>query len=211
MTAPALLWDLDGTLADTATDIALTVNEMLTAAGLPPLPLTDVHGMIGSGAGHLVDRAVRAAGGVPGARHLEAFLAGYRRQPRRVAELYPGIAALLADVRVPQGVVTNKPEAVSRALLAALGVDAHFSVVVGGDTLPVRKPDAAPVHAAMRALGVTDAVLVGDGPHDVGAARAAGIRSIGVLWGIGSPVGADVTAHDVGGLRDALAALGILR
>jgi phosphoglycolate phosphatase-like HAD superfamily hydrolase len=52
---------------------------------------------------------------------------------------------------------------------------------------------------------------VGDGPHDVGAARAAGIRSIGVLWGIGSPVGADVTAHDVGGLRDALAALGILR
>lgn len=211
MTPHAVLWDLDGTLADTATDIALTVNEMLVGAGLPPLPLTDVHTMIGSGAGHLVDRAVRAAGGLPEARHLHAFLEGYRAQPRRVAELYPGIAALLAEVRTSQAVVTNKPAGVSRALLGALGVAGHFPVLVGGDTLPVRKPDAAPVHTAMRELGCTAAVMVGDGPHDVGAARAAGIPCIGVGWGIGVPAGADRTVRDVPALREALAAYGALR
>ncbi len=211
MITACVLWDLDGTLADTATDIALTVNEMLEASGLPPLRLLDVHAMIGAGAKNLVDRAVHAAGGEPDPRHLERFLAAYRAQPRRVAELYPGVAELLAAVRVPQGIVTNKPEGIARALLAALSVDRHFGVIIGGDTLTVRKPSAAPVLAAMRALNVSSAVLVGDGPHDVGGAQAAGIPCIGVTWGIGVPAGASRVVRSVPALRDALAARGACR
>ena len=206
-----MLWDLDGTLANTAVDIALTVNEMLVQSGLHPLDPTAILAMIGAGARNLVDQAIRAAGATPEPAHLERFLAAYRAHPRRVAELYPGIRELLACIEVPQGVVTNKPEGIARDLLAALGVAAHFAVVVGGDTLPVRKPDGAPIRAAMRALGSEHAVLVGDGPHDVGASRAAGIACIGVTWGIGSPQGADTVVDDVWALRQALAARGTCR
>jgi phosphoglycolate phosphatase len=87
----------------------------------------------------------------------------------------------------------------------------HFRAVVGGDTLAVRKPDAAPVRAALAALDERGGVLVGDGTHDVGAARAAGLDSIGVTWGIGSPVGATEVARDVTALCEALAGRGLCR
>ncbi len=210
MTA-AVLWDLDGTLADTVADIADTANDMLTAAGFAPLPRAQVRGFIGDGARSLVDRVVRAAGGEPTAAHVARFMAAYRARPCRTATLYPGIAALLAEVGAPQGVVTNKPEAVSRGLLGALGILETFGVLVGGDTLPHRKPHPGPVRAALAALECEGGVLVGDGPADVGAARAAGIRSIGVTWGIGDPAGADHLVTDPAELRELLADLGALR
>lgn len=206
-----VLWDLDGTLADTARDIALTVDEVLVAAGLPALGEARVRAFIGDGARSLVDRCVVAAGGEPSTEHVAAFTARYRATPRRVAELFPGVRDLLADVVVPQGIVTNKPEAVSRALLAELGVLDRFGALVGGDTLTQRKPSAAPVREAMVRLGVERAVLVGDGPHDVGGARAAGIPCIGVEWGIGDPIGADRRVATVAELRDVLAEFGVCR
>lgn len=204
-----LLWDLDGTLVDSVEDIAAAADRMLRDAGLPPLGVARVRAFVGEGARRLVDRCVQAAGGEPGPAHLERFLAAYRAAPVVHTRAYPGIPALLAEVAVPQAVVTNKPEELSRAILARLGL--HFPVVIGGDTLPVRKPDPAPVLHAMRLLGVEAALLVGDGPADVGAARAAGIGLLGVGWGISRPEGAGPLLEDVAALRRALAERGLLR
>ena len=105
--------------------------------------------------------------------------------------MFDGIADVLAAVDAPQAVVTNKPEALTRIILDRLGLARHFGAIIGGDTLPTRKPDAAPVRVALQQLGVTTGLLLGDGPADVGAARAAGIPLLGVGWGIAHPLGTD--------------------
>lgn len=212
MTSPgAVLWDLDGTLADTVDDIARTVDAMLVASDLPALGTQKVRAMVGGGAGKLVDLAVRAAGAEPTAAHLETFRALYRANPRGTAALYPGIAEILADVTVPQAVVTNKPADVSITLIGLLGIAQHFQSIGGGDTLPERKPSAQPIYFAMRQLGVSDAILIGDSPQDVGAANAAGIPIIGVTWGILQPTGATEIVHTRAELRQALARRGACR
>jgi phosphoglycolate phosphatase len=116
---------------------------------------------------------------------------------------------LLARIDAPQAVVTNKPERNARHVLEVLGLARYFPVVIGGDTLPTRKPDPSMLHEALARLGAPRGVLVGDGPADVGAARAAGMWMIGVDWGIGQPVGADVRVGTVETLRAALAAAGV--
>ncbi|MBM4393134.1 MAG: HAD-IA family hydrolase [Deltaproteobacteria bacterium] len=202
----AILWDLDGTLADTVDDIAHAIGLTLAAHGLPPLGAERVRPFIGDGAPRLVDRCVRAAGGEPTHAHLGTFRDAYRAYPRVTAALFPGIREVLEWVPVPQAVVTNKPEDVSRALLAALEIDHFFGAVVGGDTLPVRKPDAEPLRHALRQLGATRGLMVGDGPQDVAAARNAGLPVVGVDWGIHAPVGADARVTTCVALRAELAA-----
>ncbi len=205
----AVLWDLDGTLVDSAADIAAAVDRMLVRTGRPALGEAVVRGFIGDGARKLVDRCVAAAGSAPDAADLPVFLEEYGAGLVVHTRTYPGISELLARVGAPQALVTNKPEALSRRMLDALGLARHFPVVIGGDTLPVRKPDPEPLRRALRDLGAPDGVLVGDGPADVGAARAAGIPLIGVGWGIARPVGADVSVDRVDQLPDALRALGV--
>ncbi|GDX81975.1 phosphoglycolate phosphatase [Deltaproteobacteria bacterium] len=207
----AVLWDLDGTLADTAADIALTVNELLDHLGLPRLAESRVRAFVGDGARSLIDGCVAAAGGAPAPAHVAWFMTRYRAFPCREARVYPGMADLVHGLDAPQAVVTNKPEAVSRALLAALGLGERLNVVIGGDTLPVRKPHPAPLLEAMAQLGATTAVMIGDGPHDVHGARAAGVPVIGVDWGIGRPDGADVRVADAPALAEALARYGVGR
>lgn len=207
----AVLWDLDGTLADTADDIARLIDATLVAFGLPSLGVDRVRQMVGGGAPKLVNLAVTAAGGEPGPAHLDHFRALYRVNPRGTAALYPGIRELLDAIRLPQAVVTNKPHDVSEALIQLLEIDSYFGTIVGGDTLPQRKPSPEPVLHAMEQIGVQRAVLIGDSPHDVGAAKAAGILSIGVTWGILQPEGADFIVHDVPQLQAVLARLDALR
>ncbi len=207
----AVLWDLDGTLADTAADIALTVNEMLAEFGLATLPEARVRAHVGAGAKQLVDRCVVDVGGTPAPEQVRWFMDRYRAFPQRLSAIFPGMAALVADVTVPQAIVTNKPAGVSDALLRALELRAPFAVLVGGDTLPQRKPDPEPLRYAMAQLGVTEAVMVGDGPHDVHGARAAGVPVIGVAWGMGDPAGADRVVRDADELREALAGYGAFR
>ncbi|MSQ01675.1 MAG: HAD family hydrolase [Myxococcales bacterium] len=211
MKLASVLWDLDGTLADTAADIAMTVDEVLVESGLPALGEVRVREFVGDGARLLIDRAVAAAGGEPGPGHVARFFAIYRARPRRVAALYPGIEEVLGQITVPQAVVTNKAAGIASALLAELGVLDAFHCVIGGDTLPVRKPDAAGLTEAMRRLRVTTTVMIGDGPNDVRAARAAGVPVIGVDWGIGRPEGADWRVGEVAQLRTLLAELGVCR
>ncbi len=207
----AVLWDLDGTLADTAADIALTVNELLDHLGLPRLTEQRVRAFVGAGASSLIDGCVAAAGGKPAPTHVAWFMARYRAFPCREARVYPGMAELVSEIDAPQAVVTNKPEAVSRALLAALGLGERLRVVIGGDTLPVRKPRPEPLLEAIARLGADSAVMIGDGPHDVHGAHAAGVPVIGVDWGIGRPEGADVRVADAAALAEALARYGVGR
>jgi phosphoglycolate phosphatase len=208
--SPAVLWDLDGTLVDSAADIASAIDHTLAARGLAPIGLARVRGFIGDGARYLVERSWAAAGGTAGPDDVAAFLAYYAEHLVDTTHLHPpDIVELLARIDAPQAVVTNKPEANARRVLETLGLTPYFPVVIGGDTLPTRKPDPAMLHEALQRLGATRGVLVGDGPADVGAARAAGMWMIGVDWGIGQPVGADVRVGTVQALRAALAAAGV--
>lgn len=204
---PALLWDLDGTLVDTVSDIAHAVDIVLREVGLPPLGPARVRRHVGDGAARLVDACVRDAGGLPTEAHYLRFREVYRQHPRVTAECFPGIRELLRWVPVPQAVVTNKPEDVTRALLDALDLTAHFGAIVGGDTLPQRKPSPEPLRHAMRQLGAQRAVMVGDGPQDVAAGHALGLPVVGVAWGIHAPEGADWQVQTVSALRERLAAL----
>jgi phosphoglycolate phosphatase len=205
----SVLWDLDGTLVDSAGDIAGAVDRMLAATGRTPLGEARVRSFIGDGAKRLVDQCVSAAGGTPTPDDLTQFLVEYHAFPVVKTRIFDGIADVLAAVRVPQAVVTNKPESLTRIILERLGIAGHFRVVIGGDTLPVRKPDPAPVRVALERLGVTTGVLIGDGPADVGAAAAAGIAMIGVGWGIARPVGAPSLVETPGALNRELRERGL--
>lgn len=199
-----VLWDLDGTLVDSSADIAAAVDRALVVNGLPALGVARVRAHIGSGAQHLVTACVAEAGGRMSDGILADFFDAYRTHVADHTALFPGMDALLrriADAGVPQAIVTNKPYAITRSLLDALGIAHRFACVYGGESLPRRKPDPMMLHAAMQAMGVARAVMIGDGPHDVGAARAAGVPVIGVDWGIATPEGADVRVSTVEALE----------
>ncbi len=186
----AIIFDLDGTLVDSARDLRDAVNVLLAEEGLRQLDLEEVKSMIGDGAAKLVERAVSATGGdlsrLPAL--VARFLQIYEANASRHTEAYPGVEETLAGLRsleLPLAVVTNKPYAATIGILEALGLRAYFQAVVGGDTLPERKPHPAPILAALKHLGTAPetALMVGDNYHDVQAARAAGVRAFAVTYG----------------------------
>ncbi len=198
-----MLFDLDGTLVHTAPSIANAVNLMLSERGLPTWPRQTVEGWIGGGMERLVERVLAALEGRGGSVTPDDAIAGFRRHYGANltwgSEVYPHMTALLDALRAEGhalGCVTNKPREFAAPLLAALGLDARFSALVCGDDLPTRKPDPAPVNAALQALGTTAAegCLVGDSSADMAAARAAGCLAVLVSWGYGSNQ-ADAVAH----------------
>src|SRR5690606_28728990 len=188
----AVLFDLDGTLIDSAPDIAAATNELLGTYGLPPLTLTQVKTMIGEGVRKLVERAF-AASGVPRAedRRAEAnrAMAGiYARHLTGLTELMPGAAEVVAQLHVsgiPLALVTNKPQLAARSVLLHFHLAERFSVIVGGDAVERGKPSPDPLLFALEQLGVApaDALMVGDSVSDVAAARAAGVPVIVVRGG----------------------------
>lgn len=188
----AVLFDLDGTLADSLPDIAASLNALMRERGWPPFGAEDVRLMVGGGVPKLIERALRALGDPADTDDIAAlakrFLAIYAPRAARLTKLFPGAQTLLRglqDQGVALGVVTNKPEAVSRSMLEALGVAGMVGAVVGGDTLPVKKPDARPMLAALDTLGCAPeaAVMIGDSAVDAEAARAAGMALILVTFG----------------------------
>ncbi len=214
----AVLFDLDGTLVDSADDLMHATNALLAELGRPPVGPAAVRSFIGDGAAKLVERALAATGGLPGAeetaRCVRRFLAIYEADPSARSALYPGVAGTLealAGAGLRLGVCTNKPMAATRRLLEDLGIAGRFAAVVGGDSLPVRKPSPEPVLALLDALGVRpeEAAFVGDNEHDVAAARAAGVaRVLLVRYGY-ARVPLDSLPHDgiLDGFADLTAAL----
>jgi phosphoglycolate phosphatase len=185
-------FDLDGTLVDSRLDLAEAVNRARADLGLPPLAVAQVLGMVGEGARNLVRRAL---GGDPEPalleRAFESFLAHYDRVCLERTRPFPGVDGLVRRLagRLPLAVVTNKPERFSRRIVEHLGWGALFAAVIGGDTLPVRKPDPAVLRLAAERLGVApgELLLVGDSRVDAEAAEGAGARLVLVAWGFARP------------------------
>lgn len=177
----ALIFDLDGTLIDSAADIHAASNLVLTEEGLAPLTLAEVRSFIGRGVPHLVACLLTAAGEDPaGPRHarLVARFAEIYEDAVGLTVPYPGVAAALADL-TGQGhrlaVCTNKPLAPARAVLRHLGLERAFAVVHGGDSHAAKKPDPAPLLATLAALGGGPALYIGDSEVDAECAARAGL------------------------------------
>lgn len=181
MTRPAMIFDLDGTLIDSAPDIHAAANEVLRAEGFEEQSFAQVRGFIGRGVPHLVRQMLLASGrgadDVLHARMTARFLNGYEDAVALTLP-YPGVAKALDQISQAGhalGICTNKPEVATRAVLAHLGLDRHFTVIVGGDSLAVRKPDPAPLLLAAERLGQRAAIFVGDSEVDCETALAAGL------------------------------------
>jgi phosphoglycolate phosphatase len=202
----ALLFDLDGTLADTIPDLARAVNHARARLGWSPMPVDAVKVHMGDGARELLIGCTGLDGTTVDLM-IGPWRAHYLEHCTEETTLLPGARDLLEEARrrgLALAVVTNKPAAPARRILASLGVLPLFGAVVGGDTLPVRKPDPGPVLEALRLLGgiaPAEAWLVGDGVQDVEAARAAGAVSV-LLPGYGDlrrarAAGPDLEAADL--------------
>lgn len=206
MRIQAALFDLDGTLVDSLGDIADAMNWALAAHGLPAHPEDAYRQFVGEGVVKLVERAVPAAHGAP---LREAVLGAYRdRYAERLLERtrpFPGIPALLealAQDGLLLGVLSNKPDAPTQRLVAALFPGVPFRAVYGERAGVPRKPDPTAALALAAELGVAPAAcaFVGDTPVDMGCARRAGMFALGVSWGFRPEpllreAGADVVAH----------------
>ncbi len=189
-----LLFDLDGTLVDSAPDIADAMDKALLAMGRDPLGESRARQWIGNGAQRLMDRALTGEmDGMPPEeqrqRSLALFLEAYGEALCVRSRLFPGARECVEQLHAEGyrlGCVTNKPEGLSVELLRQIGLGPELiPVVVGGDSLPQRKPDAAPLQHAMEALGATaeQTLMVGDSITDIRAAANAGTAIACVSYG----------------------------
>ena len=206
----SIVWDLDGTLVDSAPDLASALNTVLDKRGFFTHPIDVVRTMIGNGVPKLVERGFNAVGVRPDPAQLDELVAMFTHEYKVCAidntRPFPGVVEALQEIHsmnIPMGVCTNKPEAFTRQILEGLGLSGFFSSVIGGDSTRARKPDPEPVLACLRGLVSEPAsgLMIGDSVHDVHAAHAAGV-TIGVVpWGYRTaPVedlGADFVIRDL--------------
>ena len=192
--AAAVVWDLDGTLVDSATDIATSLNRLLGENELAALEDALIKNMIGEGVAVLIRRGFEAHGITPDGKRLESlverFLVIYSEVATASTRLFPGAREALqslSDAGLRQAICTNKPEAITRQVLAGLGIADCFDVVIGGDTLPRNKPDPLPLRTALEGLDVAPerSLMVGDSAIDVQTAHAAGVSVAFVTFGYG--------------------------
>ncbi|MEF2548984.1 phosphoglycolate phosphatase [Aurantimonas sp. E1-2-R+4] len=216
----AVLFDLDGTLVDSAPDIHASLNQTLASYGEPPFTLEAVTRMIGGGVPKLIERAYAALGKDidPASRDkaVERFLAIYEPRATELTTLTAGASEatrVFKEAGVPIGVVTNKPEAATREILAHFGLLELLDVVVGGDAGPDKKPAPGLLLLACErlGLGVADVVFVGDSENDVEAAVAAKMTVIAVRGGYTAiapeDLGADALVDRIDAVPAALEAI----
>lgn len=200
--SPVVLFDLDGTLADTALDLCHTMNVLLKRHGRSHVPYEQMRPMVGAGARKIMERGF-AATGAPADEALldqvfEEFLEYYGAHIADHTVLFPGVRSQLEALRAQEvglAVCTNKSERLTQQLLATLDISDFFPVVIGGDTLDVRKPDPRHLTEAVSRLSgdPRGAIMVGDSGPDIKAAQAAAIASVCVTFGY-----TDTPAHDLG-------------
>jgi phosphoglycolate phosphatase len=199
------LFDLDGTLIDSREDITRAVNAVLIKMGQPALSMAEVIRFVGDGTEALIQRVLRnTTGAEPSVDQVSAgvnlLLEEYGNHLIDSTRLYPGVRETLASLRWARlGLVSNKSEALSRRLLAAFGLAERFCMVIGGDSLPRRKPDPAPILEAMSRCHAlpSETVMVGDSPTDTIAGKAAGVFTCGISGGFRSREELEAAGPDV--------------
>lgn len=192
MPAPLVVFDLDGTLVDTAPDLVASLNHTIAAHGLAPVGYDDLTHLVGHGARAMIERAFRLRGHpldeaeLPAMlnRFIEHYLAGMPGESRP----YPGLTDALDSLReagMMLAVCTNKMEGLARPLIEGLGLGGYFAAITGGDTFTVRKPDAGHLTGTVARAGgdIARTVMVGDSLNDLKVAVNAGVPSIGVPFG----------------------------
>ena len=199
----AVVFDLDGTLIDSAPDLRVALNKVLTRHNRASVSLHQVKMMVGDGAAKLVERAFAASGDEPAASRISSltseFLGFYEGHSAELTRPYPGVTSTLSALRargLALGICTNKPEAATREVLRDLSMDGAFDAVLGGDTIDgARKPDPRIMQGMLDALdvGAKDAVMVGDAANDVDVARALQMPVIAVSYGYSR-----VPVHELG-------------
>lgn len=215
----AVVFDLDGTLIDSAGDIADALNEALRRSRLEPFTDAEVRLMVGGGAAMLIERALKTRelsdDAALAQRLYAAFIEIYRTASVARTTVYEHGGALLAELRrlgVKLAICTNKPAGITEDVLTKLGLRTSFAAVIGATEALPKKPDPAMLHAALSALGVAAerAVMIGDSSADVGAARAAGLPVIAVSFGysrtptceLGADLVIDTLAEVAGAIRE---------
>jgi phosphoglycolate phosphatase len=203
----ALLFDLDGTLIDSAPDLAGAANDLRARRGFPPRPYEGLRPMVGSGARGMVGAAFDLVPTDAGFEALrDEFLVIYAGRLLQLTRVFDAMLPVLQSLEssgIAWGIVTNKAERYTRPVVEGLGLDRRAAVVISGDSTPHAKPHPAPVLEAARrlALGAGDCVYIGDDLRDVQAGRAAGMRTVAAAWGYlgaGEPIhawGADFVSE----------------
>jgi len=190
-----LLFDLDGTLVDSAPDLALAVNQTLTELGMATFDQNIIHGWVGNGAQMLIDRAL--SGSVEISKTLDAelshkaltiFLAAYEANVCCETVTYPNVLETLTALKekgLRLAIITNKPEKFIAPILSGLGLNGLFELIIGGDTLAKRKPDPLQLNYACEKLSVAaeQCIMIGDSKNDILAAKAANMQSVGLTYG----------------------------
>ena len=184
----AALFDLDGTLLDSAPDMLAAVNAMRAGRGRAPMLLAELRPHVSKGARAMVGAAFGDVEAGLRESWIPEFLERYAVELGRHGGPFEGVEPLLGALEsagVPWGIVTNKPEALARMLMPILGWESRCAVLLGGDSLPTRKPDPAPLLEAARRIGVAPraCAYVGDDERDIVAARGAAMPSVVALWG----------------------------
>jgi len=197
-----LLFDLDGTLLDTAPDLSATLNHCLKEAGRPTVTLDSVKHMVGQGAVALLERGLTATGGMVPAKKFEElvnlFFEYYENHLTDHSTPYEGLMDLLPvlnDHGCEMAVCTNKPAAFAKTIINDLDLQNFFPVITGGDSFEIRKPDPGHIHKTLELMHKKSglAVMIGDTHNDIDAANAADITSIAVSFGY-----SDTPAHGLG-------------
>ncbi len=215
---PVVVFDLDGTLLDTAPDLTAALNHALTVMGRPAVPEASVRHMVGHGARALLQKGLAATGEMSEAlveQGFPIFIDYYSANIAVGSRPFPGIEAaleVLSSRGVKLAVCTNKLESLSRQLIDAIGWQDRFVALVGGDTLPVRKPDPAPLFEAIARSGGGRAAFVGDSITDTLTGQNAKIPTVAVTFGFSDrphdQLGADRLIDHFDELVGALEALG---
>ena len=213
----ALIFDLDGTLIDSAPDVRACVNRVLAGLNRRELTLEETKDMVGWGGRVLVEKALAKTGDAGGDsdvdRALEGFLTTYAQHPAEHSIIYPGVIAALNAFKaagIPMAICTNKPTATTPPVLEAMGLAGYFDVVSCGDAVPHKKPDGRHVRLVVEEMGATleTAAMIGDSENDISAAIDAGVRSVAVTFGYAhvpfEELGADALIDHFDDLHQAL-------